>query len=401
MSTLHAWRHPHLTRSERTYPDLRDSDSILSRTMRVGALARTVSRSLAALSPASTGTAAGAGAGSSSQAPASPSTSTSASAAAAALVRRHARAIVALVLLSLLGAALVSHSSQLSSSFSGSLGTLERARRDPRPPAPRVVALRHAPLNDETAAKREAELQQVFDDVLATLVGQAHALMDDALTRPEDMDSSSERDGEGEERRRRDRLDLSVPGVPGTGITSDREREKTQEMLDCFAGLASSSAEDETRYVYAGEGEDAHESTLAGMTVHKHTALLSACDARFYKRHATEPSNSSAASWAVRESLKYRFEPSERCHALARSLGIDTRASSARTPALSRSALCGLLAQKAILLVGDKSQYELHDLLLDWTASEPLTCYGDLYCGKHDIWFVPLTLLSAALDTVR
>ncbi|KAL8292007.1 hypothetical protein RQP46_001473 [Phenoliferia psychrophenolica] len=157
-----------------------------------------------------------------------------------------------------------------------------------------------------------------------------------------------------------------VIGIPGTRATTVESARVLQSHLDCMAG----------------QGEWVREPTLgsreasgsAGLTVHKHSSVLASCDKRFYKS-GHQHDASEAQGWDVRESLKWRWVPSSSC-------ALPGSPSSAPAP-LTRKGLCTLLAHKSTLLVGDTLQYSLHDLILDWTSTEPQSCYGDLYCKEH------------------
>ncbi|BGP20683.1 hypothetical protein JCM10213_001070 [Rhodosporidiobolus nylandii] len=165
-------------------------------------------------------------------------------------------------------------------------------------------------------------------------------------------------------------LSRHLQGVPGTGITSSTEARALQAYLDC----TSSQGE----WVYDPSG--AHLATHgAGLTVHKQEGRYAACEKRFYKGREVGESD---AEWDVRESLKWRWSPSAECADLAPSSLASSAARSDLNP-LSRTRFCRLLAHKSTLLLGDTTQYSLHDLILDWTTIEPQSCYGDLYCKEH------------------
>ncbi|GAA6059661.1 hypothetical protein JCM10212_000048 [Sporobolomyces blumeae] len=160
---------------------------------------------------------------------------------------------------------------------------------------------------------------------------------------------------------------LSISGFPGTRIKSSFESGQVQSYLDCVAG--------EGEWEYDPQGANLAEQGR-GLTVHKMDGKFASCDKRFYK--GREPAHGSDGPWDVRESLKYRFRPSTEC------LDRLPRSFSARTPStLSRTRFCQLLAHKSTLLLGSPVQYSLHDLFLDFTTTEPLSCYGDLYCKEH------------------
>ncbi|GAA6053673.1 hypothetical protein NBRC10513_005475 [Rhodotorula toruloides] len=167
-------------------------------------------------------------------------------------------------------------------------------------------------------------------------------------------------------------LSSRLRGIPGTAITSSSEARDLQSFLDC----SSSSG----LWVY-----DASGSWIAsqgrGVTVHKQESRYAACDKRFYKgREPGSAADEVEGGWDVRESLKWRWAPSPSCANLApASLSPSLRSSDPP----SRSRFCRLLAHKSTLLLGDSTQYSLHDLLLDWTTTEPQSCYGDLYCKEH------------------
>ncbi|KAJ8291586.1 hypothetical protein OF846_005249 [Rhodotorula toruloides] len=167
-------------------------------------------------------------------------------------------------------------------------------------------------------------------------------------------------------------LSSRLRGIPGTAITSSSEARDIQSFLD----RSSSSG----LWVHDASGEWIA-SQGRGLTVHKQESRYAACDKRFYKgREPGSAADEVEGGWDVRESLKWRWVPSRSCANLApASLSPSLRSS---VPP-SRSRFCRLLAHKSTLLLGDSTQYSLHDLLLDWTTTEPQSCYGDLYCKEH------------------
>ncbi|GAA6033472.1 hypothetical protein JCM8097_001415 [Rhodosporidiobolus ruineniae] len=168
-------------------------------------------------------------------------------------------------------------------------------------------------------------------------------------------------------------LSSRLTGVPGTAITSRTEAVSLQSYLDC------TSSRGEWVYDPAGAHLAAHGS---GLTVHKQEGRYAACDKRFYKgREVGE--GVEEGEWDVRESLKWRWVPSPSCAELARSSLSALAESKDPAPPVSRERFCRLLAHKSTLLLGDSTQYSLHDLLLDFTSTLPQSCYGDLYCKEH------------------
>lgn len=165
-------------------------------------------------------------------------------------------------------------------------------------------------------------------------------------------------------------------GIPGTGITTAKEAGSLQAYLDCF----SSNGE----WVYGPDGQHLNGSSLP---VHKHNPILASCDKAYYKHLSAEPPISkSKEEWAVRPSLKWHWRASSACQKLIGPDWMHQERSSLVRPLVSRKSLCTYLRHKNILLVGDSpTHYLLHDLLLDWTSTRPLTCYGDLYCKEHAI----------------
>jgi hypothetical protein len=162
-------------------------------------------------------------------------------------------------------------------------------------------------------------------------------------------------------------------GLPGTAISSRAEASALQAYLDCV----SSTGE----WVYEPEGITLAK-TETSLTVHKQEVRYAACDKRFYQGDAQ--GDGTGSEWEVRESLKWSWRASPTCEATAPpSLepSADERARNALLP--SRYRLCELLEGKHLLLVGDTTQWSLHDLLLDWTTLKPQTCYGDRYCMAH------------------
>ncbi|GAA5842112.1 hypothetical protein JCM11251_006528 [Rhodosporidiobolus azoricus] len=159
-----------------------------------------------------------------------------------------------------------------------------------------------------------------------------------------------------------------LKGVPGTAISASSEAHSLQAYLDC----TSSKGE----WVYDPEG--VHLGNYGGgLTVHKQEGRYASCDKRFYKGREVGD-----GEWDVRESLKWRWVPSPSCVDLAPP-SLSAFASKSEVALLSRTRLCRLLAHKSTLLLGDTTQYSLHDLILDWTVTEPQSCYGDLYCKEH------------------
>ncbi|GAA5830444.1 hypothetical protein JCM3766R1_002722 [Sporobolomyces carnicolor] len=157
---------------------------------------------------------------------------------------------------------------------------------------------------------------------------------------------------------------ISIDGLPGTSIDETRDFEAIQAYLDCTVG--------DGQWVYDHAG-----TSLAvegkGLPVHKMDSKFATCDKRFYKGPSDD-------DWQVRESLKYRFEPSSSCASLLPSY---LRPETPLAVVPSRTRLCELLAHKSLLLLGSTTQYSLHDLVLDFTTTEPQSCYGDLYCKEH------------------
>ncbi|GAA5911083.1 hypothetical protein JCM8208_000271 [Rhodotorula glutinis] len=161
-------------------------------------------------------------------------------------------------------------------------------------------------------------------------------------------------------------------GVPGTALSAPEQRTALQAALDCAAS--------EGQWVHDPHGEqlvDEHR----GLLVHKQDPRYNACDKRFYKGRTpgSRSGGIEGADWDVRPSLKWRWEPSPSCPALPR----PPPTSSSSSSSSSRTRFCTLLAHKSILLVGDSTQYSLHDLVLDHAATAPQSCYGDLYCKEH------------------
>ncbi|GAA5882990.1 hypothetical protein JCM16303_006780 [Sporobolomyces ruberrimus] len=163
---------------------------------------------------------------------------------------------------------------------------------------------------------------------------------------------------------------LSIEGLPGTAITSTSDFEAIQSYLDCANGDGA--------WVYDPLGSSLS-STGKGLPVHKMDSKFSSCDKKFYKGRSHESDEDT--EWNVRESLKYRFVPSSTCHLLLPSHLRPTNELNSVLP--SRTRFCQLLAHKSLLLLGSTTQYSLHDLLLDYTTTEPQSCYGDLYCKEH------------------
>ncbi|KPV72967.1 uncharacterized protein RHOBADRAFT_55216 [Rhodotorula graminis WP1] len=163
---------------------------------------------------------------------------------------------------------------------------------------------------------------------------------------------------------------FSDGGVPGTALSAASQRTALQAALDCAAS--------EGQWVHDPRG-DRLVDEARGLVVHKQDPRYNACDKRFYKGRAPASrsgDDAAGAEWDVRPSLKWRWEPSPLCPALPRPPSTSSSSS-------SRTRFCTLLAHKSILLVGDSTQYSLHDLVLDHAATAPQSCYGDLYCKEH------------------
>ncbi|KAA1113028.1 hypothetical protein PGT21_019021 [Puccinia graminis f. sp. tritici] len=157
-------------------------------------------------------------------------------------------------------------------------------------------------------------------------------------------------------------------GVPGTGIRINDERRALQAWLDCTSG------EGEWRWQPTNDGPEPRT-----MTVHKQGPLEAKCERAFYEGHQLAANRSrSPDDWDVRASLKFQWYPSSRCEALR-------PGKLHSSPRLTRRALCRSLSKKSTLIVGDVSQYALHDLLLDWTTTKQASCAGNLYCKIHPI----------------
>lgn len=158
-------------------------------------------------------------------------------------------------------------------------------------------------------------------------------------------------------------------GIPGTAIKTDADRRALQGWLDC------TSSQGEWRWEPI-----ANTSTPRPLTVHKQGGLEAKCDRRYAQARETKQKKASEEfdGWDVRPSLKFRWYPSSRCD-LMRPERLNTNLE------LSRREFCRLLRHKHILMVGDIGQYAMHDLMLDWTSTKPVTCYGDLYCKEHGI----------------
>ncbi|GAA5882759.1 hypothetical protein JCM3774_003258 [Rhodotorula dairenensis] len=173
-------------------------------------------------------------------------------------------------------------------------------------------------------------------------------------------------------------LEMRLVGVPGTGISSAKEATALQAYLDCV----SSNGE----WVYDSTGTSLAR-TGSSLTVHKQEGRYAACDKRFYKGRdgkAGSLDGDAHADWDVRESLKWRWQVAKECAALApASLAQSARARAERALLPSRYRFCELLEGKHVLLLGDTTQWSLHDLLIDWTTLKPQTCYGDRYCMAH------------------
>ncbi|GAA5962277.1 hypothetical protein JCM3765_004731 [Sporobolomyces pararoseus] len=200
-----------------------------------------------------------------------------------------------------------------------------------------------------TASLSSSELSSTFDSVLDSLSSTADSLTSRTL--------------------RSSRISPStIQGLPGTSITSTEDFESIQAYLDCVVGNG--------QWVYDNSGNALAEEGK-GLLVHKMDSKYASCDKRFYKSAKEKKQE----EWNVRESLKYRFNPSTTCRSLLPAHLQSKKNHQSLLP--SRKRFCQLLAHKSLLLLGSTNQYSLHDLLLDYTTIDPQTCYGDLYCKEH------------------
>ena len=203
-----------------------------------------------------------------------------------------------------------------------------------------------------STASSPPALASLFDSTLASLDTSATSLLSSSLSA-----SLATRFADG--------------GVPGTALSAPSHRRALQAALDCAAS--------EGQWVHDPRGERLVDDGR-GLVVHKQDPRYNACDKRFYKARApgSRSGGDGGAEWDVRPSLKWRWEPSPSCPALPRAPSSSSSSSSS-----SRTRFCTLLAHKSLLLVGDSTQYSLHDLVLDYAATAPQSCYGDLYCKEH------------------
>ncbi|GAA5995380.1 hypothetical protein JCM5350_006246 [Sporobolomyces pararoseus] len=195
-----------------------------------------------------------------------------------------------------------------------------------------------------------SELSSTFDSILDSLSSTADSLTSRTL--------------------KSSRLSPStIQGLPGTSITSTEDFKSIQAYLDCVVGNGE--------WVYDSSGSFLAEEGK-GLLVHKMDSKYASCDKRFYKANK----DISEDEWNVRESLKYRFNPSSSCSSLLPT-HLQSKKNDRKSLLPSRKRFCQFLAHKSLLLLGSTNQYSLHDLLLDYTTIEPQSCYGDLYCKEH------------------
>ncbi|CAO3630038.1 unnamed protein product [Mucor hiemalis] len=96
---------------------------------------------------------------------------------------------------------------------------------------------------------------------------------------------------------------------------------------------------------------------------HIQDPIYSTCDKKFYKTHK---------STEKRDSIKYRWKPTNSAQCPLKNT-IDTKN------------WCKVLKGRNILLVGDLTQYQYHELILDTFRDEPTVCFGELNCKDHTI----------------
>lgn len=95
---------------------------------------------------------------------------------------------------------------------------------------------------------------------------------------------------------------------------------------------------------------------------HLQDPLYSSCDRKFYKTHSIDEK---------RESTLYRWKPfSKTCQVNKK---------------ISSKNWCKLLRGRNMLLVGDLTHYQYHELLLDTLRDDPTACFGELNCKDHTV----------------
>lgn len=228
---------------------------------------------------------------------------------------------------------------------------LRKKRALDQPPSSSPPSLAITAALPATADSLSKSFVSTYDELFNSLASTAEMLVADALTPA---------------------LEKRLVGLPGTAISSRVEASALRAYLDCV----SSTGE----WVYEPEGISLVK-TGTSLTVHKQEPRYAACDKRFYKGVAHD---GAGPEWEVRESLKWSWRRSPTCEAIAPSSLAPSAGERARNALLpSRYRMCELLEGKHLLLVGDTTQWSLHDLLLDWTTLKPQTCYGDRYCMSH------------------
>ncbi|KAI9277872.1 hypothetical protein BY458DRAFT_471852 [Sporodiniella umbellata] len=95
---------------------------------------------------------------------------------------------------------------------------------------------------------------------------------------------------------------------------------------------------------------------------HLQDPIYSTCDKKFYKTHSISEK---------RESTLYSWKPdSSKCQISKK---------------ISSKNWCKLLRGRNMLLVGDLTHYQYHELFLDSLRNDPTACFGELNCKDHTI----------------
>ncbi|KAG0056304.1 hypothetical protein BGZ83_005671 [Gryganskiella cystojenkinii] len=122
---------------------------------------------------------------------------------------------------------------------------------------------------------------------------------------------------------------------------------------------------------------------------------FSRCDARFVEsldrdaqEHEDEPGHrqhylgeldQQNDRWVVREATKYKWVPDETiCGQLPLATDPKTKAATVYEP-FDTDKFCRSLRQRNMMVVGDVTQYQIHDVLLS-SVGKPFVCHGELGC---------------------
>ncbi|KAF9355796.1 hypothetical protein BGX34_010250 [Mortierella sp. NVP85] len=170
--------------------------------------------------------------------------------------------------------------------------------------------------------------------------------------------------------------DKEIGRIPGTSITKNPTLVKQiRDQIHCWTTHGSWQRE---------------EKQFKWMQ-HRGDARFTKCDKSFVKSlsrvghgHYLGDYDLSRDQLLVREAVKYRWVPDEKICGPGSGPGhiglSDARAQYKHQP--TKGEFCKAIGQRSMLMVGDLTQYQLHDVILSAFESS-LVCYGELGCLHH------------------